>query len=471
MDYQNSMRQMGYGGNHRKERRTPDFWEVARGCGLGLACDDSHSQDGVETILIPETLWSDLPAVHVGAEWEPVECDSSSRSRSFLSYDTGFADGTRHGPLADDGPFESEDSAPAPISLRWDTTSKHLDSFQEAGENEAARRFEEWQLQERWKSKHTAEGDVPPHQMLDFQSPADLGPSWCDDGKPPDDVLSETTPTDFYMPPPTFPPVRASPSYNGGDSRSSSYSLQRSGFQRTPISKGGDVACLPPELTEADFGLGKVVSCSLSAISGISSCVDSRPPRPTMEFARVPRKCPPDAEVVDIDSHAAHLNKGALASQRIALETAAVMEASSSSSAAPHSHLSPSTSSATSPTGQPSEHSGSAVAASSPAVSKAEAGGGRATRAACTEQESTNDSDPGGDARADALSSISSSGSYASSSSAAGRETSPNGAPRPPECVAKLLFGRQATNRIMSSAKTTEGPVGSSRQDIDVIKV
>lgn len=103
----------------------------------------------------------------------------------------------------------------------------------------------------------------------------------------------------------------------------------------------------------------------------------------------------------------------------------------------------------------------SSSSAGSPAVSKAEAGGGRPSRLS-TEQDSTNASDLGGndasdlggdaDVRDDASPSERSVASV--SSSASGRETS--GAPRPPECVAKLLFGRQATNRIVSRALATK---------------
>mmetsp|Transcript_101962 Transcript_101962/g.186798 ORF Transcript_101962/g.186798 Transcript_101962/m.186798 type:complete len:438 (+) Transcript_101962:28-1341(+) len=50
----------------------PNLWEVARGCGLPFQCDDAPTDTVVENIFIPETLWSDMPAVHVGSEWQPV---------------------------------------------------------------------------------------------------------------------------------------------------------------------------------------------------------------------------------------------------------------------------------------------------------------------------------------------------------------------------------------------------------------
>lgn len=53
----------------------PNLWQVARGCGLPFQCDDAPADTIVENIAIPDTLWSDMPAVHVGAEWQPVSVD------------------------------------------------------------------------------------------------------------------------------------------------------------------------------------------------------------------------------------------------------------------------------------------------------------------------------------------------------------------------------------------------------------
>jgi hypothetical protein len=115
----------------------------------------------------------------------------------------------------------------------------------------------------------------------------------------------------------------------------------------------------------------------------------------------------------------------------------------------------------------------SAATAASLAASKAEAGGGRAARIACTEQESTNDSDHGGDAPGDALSLESSCASDTSS----GQEhllQPGGGAARPPECAAKLLFGYSGSNRSSMSAGHANGiqhRVGSRQQGADSVKV
>lgn len=58
---------------HQVARFGPDLWQVARGCANPFQCDDTVGDTVVENIFIPETLWSDLPAVHVGAEWQPVD--------------------------------------------------------------------------------------------------------------------------------------------------------------------------------------------------------------------------------------------------------------------------------------------------------------------------------------------------------------------------------------------------------------
>jgi len=447
----NAMRQMGYG---VKMRRPADFWEAARGCGLGLECDDSHCEDGVETILIPETLWSDLPPVHVGSEWEPVasrESTSPPQPRSFSRTGKDFIALMRGGvaeqgsaapkPMsAHDGEvmpdtIASEDSVPAPMSLRWDTSAA-VDS--EASSTAESRRLEEWQLQERWKKNSRSH----PGSGLEWQPPMDLAHlrERSDDAS----MLSETSRTDIAGSL-QKQPSRVPPGYAGTEqqSRSSSYSLSRSpvtmwsgggGLQRSPISKGGDVACLPPELTETNWPMGEVVGCSLSAMSNMSCMSGPRPYNPTIERARVPSKNPPDNEVIDdsgpcVEEHSFNISHDSVENQ-----------ASCSSSSAPvlESELL-------------AEKSTTDVAAPSPGGPTVFEGGAdlattaRPAKAACAEQESTHDhdSDLGGHPQGDAASSASSSPSHRVSS-----------APKPPECVAKLLFGRQATNRIMCKPPT-----------------
>lgn len=234
--------------------------------------------------------------------------------------------------------------------------------------------------------------------------------------------------------------------------------------------------------------MGQAVRCSLSNMSCGSAEPSRRPTavfassepavqRPRgherlavhVQLARVPRKCPPDAEVIDeltddlTEAHLRHVdNSGELASASDAQTDQAVSIADFSTGASsrlpplPSAGALPSTAAPAGRGGRGRTPSQSVVAssssASSPAVSKAEASG-RSSRAPCADESSTACSDAGGDARCDddtVMSSASESSYSASSASVTGGFVVAGG-PRPPECVAKLLFGRQATNRIMAT--------------------
>jgi len=454
MDYNTSMRQMGHGSHFRKERgRLSDFWEVAKGCAIG--CDDSHSQDGVETILVPETLWSDLPAVHVGLEWEPVDGPQPQCLSGSLSSSTAA-------PFLGDAAASKKESAPRSMALRWDTTAED----EIAPESTAVRDFEEWEIQERWKNGSTGKHE----EDYVFRVPHD------EEGQASstDNILSLSSHRSLG--------AHASPSYSSEGQRCEQQQLSpvapkggrypmttAHGLHRLPVSKGGDVACLPPELTDLHFSwpMGEAVSCSISALSSMSmssiSCLPKQCQRPC-----APMKRRMDFEVVDIDDptfhhpqakangqpcHELEADPDALSYPPAAEATDTSAASTASASKAPR----PPNASADVGRGRLSDQpAASSSSAGSPAVSKAEAGGGRPSRLS-TEQDSTNASDLGGDADArDDASPSERSVASVSSSSASGREASPNGAPRPPECVAKLLFGRQATNRIVSRALATK---------------
>lgn len=239
MDYLTSVKQLGHGSHYRKERqRSPDFWEVVRGCGIGLECDDVHSHDDVvaETIFVPETLWSDLPAVHVGAEWEPVEWRTQPRIFSRNS-----------DPLADG--VASEHNAPPPMALRWD--SAHTNP--EAPDNATSRHAEHLQARTELQSLRTAwlEGSTSgmppsssriaavssrappaPHSSSSSSSSQCTGPQ-----RLPAAVLStlpKRSPATVANAP---PPLRSVPVASARVPR------------RSPVSKGADEACLPDDVS------------------------------------------------------------------------------------------------------------------------------------------------------------------------------------------------------------------------------
>jgi hypothetical protein len=262
--------------SHRKElsRRLPDFWEIARGCGLGYQCDDAHSQEGVETIFVPDTLWSDLPAVYVGAEWEPVSAPQSrnvSRSQA---------------------PMEA--TPPSMMALRWDAGADFMQERLPAAAQRASNKN-----QRKFASPDSTTSSS--QQMLEWEPTHECN-EWGMDS-----VLSEASaPVSARVPPPVplRPPSLAT--RQAPTSRSSS----RRQSPRMQMSKGGDSAAsggwassrpgeFPLEMHSAlddlPFSEMQPASSACSAASSRSNSLCT----PRRHFNRVPRKIAPDDEVVD----------------------------------------------------------------------------------------------------------------------------------------------------------------------------
>lgn len=339
MDYHTSVKQLGHGANYRKEpRHTPDFWEVAqgglRGCGLSLECDDLEFQDGsgVETILVPETLWSDLPAVHVGAEWEPVEWKTQPRIFSRSS-----------DPALD--AIASEHNAPPPMALRWDTA--FLDT-------EARAEFEKMKstwAKARMGDERVAEEQVVWQSRLNNLSQArHFEQAWNEDV-----CASEAASS-------SAPPARAVPS----PSKSQCSSLRRS-----PAAVSSS-QCSVPQRSPAARGPRRS-----PASKGADDCLPDN-----------------DLSPYEARRKTAEVSEAVSAMIEVLMQAEAEeAEPVTSTSSAPPAALGPPV---TDGSGRGSTPDRLVSATSSPVASKAEAGSGRSARPPCTEQDSTNASDAGG---------------------------------------------------------------------------